>query len=415
MEKTADELLATPWWRVADADLLTALSEIEELHRRTYAASLAILEEVRARNVTGGYDCTRVAHRDLARIPITEARHREVHLDLIQHSPVTRDALEAGHLGPDHLDVIGKMLDAIPSHIALERRVAAEEMLVEHAQTLDSRGLKHVAQQILAWLDQDGPEPLADPDPPVNELHISTHRDGHVAFTGRLGPEHGALLVGLLSPLAKPGAGDGTRDLRGVGERHGDAFAELLRLTANAAAAPIDGGERPHLTLTMSLGELREQVGHAHLNGLGDLGSLTARQVRRLACDAKVIPLVLDSDSQPLDVGRGKRTAPAGIRRGLAWRDGGCSFPTCDRRSEWCDAHHVVSWLDGGPTSLANMTLLCRRHHTLIHHSDWEVRIRDGLPEFLPPAYLDVRREPRRNTLHGVRSPLLLRKKCLTG
>jgi hypothetical protein len=59
------------------------------------------------------------------------------------------------------------------------------------------------------------------------------------------------------------------------------------------------------------------------------------------------------------------------------------------------------------------MTLLCRRHHTLVHHSDWQVRIRDGLPEFIPPGFIDPDRKPRRNQLHGVRSPL--RRRCLTG
>jgi hypothetical protein len=186
-------------------------------------------------------------------------------------------------------------------------------------------------------------------------------------------------------------------------------------LTANAAAAaaPVDGGERPHLTVTISLRALREQVGAAELGGLADLGRLSARQLRRIACDAKVLPMVLDADSQPLDVGRAKRTAPAGLRRGLVWRDGGCAFPTCDKPAPWTDAHHVRHWVDGGATSLANMVLLCRRHHTLIHHGEWEVRIRDGLPEFLPPPFLDPERKPRRNRLHGVRSPL--RKKCLTG
>ncbi|HEY4021572.1 MAG TPA: DUF222 domain-containing protein, partial [Pseudonocardiaceae bacterium] len=262
--------------------------------------------------------------------------------------------------------------------------------------------------------DQDGPEPADDPiEESVNELHVDTFRDGRVRFIGELGAEEGALLVGLLDPLAKPDPADHGRDWRRPAQRYGDAFVELLRLCANAAAAPVDGGERPHLTLTMSWQDLRDQVGRAQLGGLAELASLSARQVRRLACDAKVTPMVLDADSLPLDVGRAKRTAPPGIRRALIFRDGGCSFPTCDRPAPWADAHHVVSWVDGGPTTLANMTLLCRRHHTLVHHSGWEVRIRDGLPEFLPPSFLDPARQPRRNRLHGVRSPL--RRRCLTG
>ena len=398
MDEAADE-----WWRATDADLLSALASAEEESRRAYAKVLAIQAEAYARGLTGGYDCTRVVLHDAARISIREAIRRETHVELLERSPATREALAAGLLGADHLDVIARTLKAMPSQVGFEERDLAETMLLDHARTLDAVALNRAARQILAWLDQDGPEPADLPEPPVNELHLDTLRDGRVRFAGRLGPEAGALLVGLLSPLAKPRPVDGVPDLRGIGERHGDAFAELVQLCANAAAAPIDGGERPHLTLTMSLNELRAEVGRAQV---GDLGALTARQVRRIACDAQVIPMVLDGDSQPLDIGRAKRTAPPAVRRALVWRDGGCAYPTCDRRPEWTDSHHVRHWVDGGATSVENMVLLCRRHHTLIHQSDWEVRIRDRLPEFLPPAFLDPERTPRRNKLHGVRSPL---------
>ena len=371
--------------------------------------TLALHAEAQKRGVTGGYDCTRVALHDAARISINEAIRRETHIELVERSPATREALGRGLLDPDHLDVITKTLKRSLA-TGPEDRETGREMLLEHARTLDALAFKRAARHILNWLDQDGPEPTDDPQPPANELHLDTLRDGRVQFGGRLDPEAGALLTGLLSPLAKPRPADGVPDLRGVGERQGDAFAELLRLCANAAEAPVDGGERPHLNLTISLTDLREEVGRAQL---GDLGTLTAQHARRIACDAKIYPVVLGGDSQPLDVGRAKRTAPPAIRRALVLRDGGCAFPTCDRPAEWSDSHHVRHWADGGPTSVENMVLLCRHHHTLIHRSDWEVRIRDRLPEFIPPAFIDPERTPRRNKLHGARSPL--RKRCLTG
>ncbi|HEY2825816.1 MAG TPA: DUF222 domain-containing protein, partial [Gemmatimonadales bacterium] len=251
MEKAADELLATEWWRATEAELLAAMREMEELSRRVYAHTLALHAEAEKRGVTGGYDCTRVALRDAARISINEAIRRETHLDLIEHSPAAREALAAGQLGPDHLDVITKALKKIPSRVDFADRELAEGMLLEHAGNLDALALKRSARHILVWLDQDGPEPLDDPESPANELHVDTLRDGRVQFAGRLDPEAGALLTGLLGPLAKPRPADGVPDLRGVGERQGDAFAELLRLCANAAEAPVDGGERPHLNLTI--------------------------------------------------------------------------------------------------------------------------------------------------------------------
>ncbi|MBW6439872.1 HNH endonuclease [Actinoplanes hulinensis] len=72
----------------------------------------------------------------------------------------------------------------------------------------------------------------------------------------------------------------------------------------------------------------------------------------------------------------------------------------CDKEPlDWCDAHHIVSWADGGPTDIANLTLLCGHHHRLIHDdAGWRIRVAsDGRPEFLPPSWLDRERRPRRN------------------
>jgi hypothetical protein len=104
---------------------------------------------------------------------------------------------------------------------------------------------------------------------------------------------------------------------------------------------------------------------------LADGQPITPGQARRIACDAAVIPIVLGGDSEPLDIARATRVVPAGLRRALQARDGGCRFPGCDRPAPWCDAHHLIHWADGGPTSLDNLILTCRHHHTLLHHG-WQ-------------------------------------------
>ena len=129
--------------------------------------------------------------------------------------------------------------------------------------------------------------------------------------------------------------------------------------------------------------------------------ALTPEAVRRLACDAAILPAVLDGAGQVLDVGRQRRLFTGPLRRALVLRDRGCAFPGCDRPPRWTDGHHIVHWSDGGETNLANAVLLCRYHHRVVHHGDWQVRIApDGLPEFLPPAWLDPARRPRRNQYH---------------
>ena len=127
---------------------------------------------------------------------------------------------------------------------------------------------------------------------------------------------------------------------------------------------------------------------------------IDASTARRLACDAAVIPAVLNGRSEPLDIGRRTRTVPTALRRALVLRDRGCAFPGCTVPASWCDAHHRQHWADGGATALPNLVLLCGVHHELIHNSDWQVQLPDGVPEFIPPPYIDPHQNPRRNPIH---------------
>jgi hypothetical protein len=122
--------------------------------------------------------------------------------------------------------------------------------------------------------------------------------------------------------------------------------------------------------------------------------------VRRLSCDAELIPLVLNGDSVPLDLGQASRLVKKDQRKALVARDKGCAFPGCCNPARWCDAHHVQHWQDLGPTDVDNLVLLCRRHHREIHGSAWQVRMHGGLPEFIPPTWIDPDRKPLRNTIH---------------
>jgi hypothetical protein len=120
-----------------------------------------------------------------------------------------------------------------------------------------------------------------------------------------------------------------------------------------------------------------------------------------MACDAQILPAVLGADGQVLDLGRARRLITGPLRRALILRDGGCSFPGCDRPARWCDGHHIKAWADGGTTDLTNACLVCAYHHRLLHHSDWQVRLApDGRPEFIPPSTVDPQRRPRRNLYH---------------
>jgi hypothetical protein len=101
---------------------------------------------------------------------------------------------------------------------------------------------------------------------------------------------------------------------------------------------------------------------------------------------AKLPPILGGAPSRPLDVGRATRVVTPAQRSALAVRDGGCVFPGCSRPLAWCEGHHVRHWLDGGPTDLDNLALVCRAHHRAVHEGGWRlIRGPDGQFSATPP------------------------------
>ena len=140
------------------------------------------------------------------------------------------------------------------------------------------------------------------------------------------------------------------------------------------------------------------------LIGLGtatlDYGQLiSTAAARRIACDCKLIPVLLGGDGEPLDVDRAQRSVPLGIRHALVARDRGCAFPGCNRPPGLCAAHHIVRWADDGVTSVQNCCLLCTMHHQQVHLQGWDITIHGGRVEFRPPAIIDPDRRPLTNPL----------------
>jgi hypothetical protein len=159
-----------------------------------------------------------------------------------------------------------------------------------------------------------------------------------------------------------------------------DALIEAAQRLAGTDRLPTDHGRRPRIGVTIDWESLRTGRGEARL----DTGhELSAAAVRRLACDADVLPHVLGSRSQLLDVGRMSRLVTAALWHALIVRDQHCAFPGCRRPPAACDAHHVQHWADGGRTDPDNLVLLCPRCHALVHEHRWSVRGDPARPDGL--------------------------------
>jgi 5-methylcytosine-specific restriction protein A len=267
------------------------------------------------------------------------------------------------------------------SRISLADRVAIEASLGEAARTFGPRDVRIMGQQLLAAADLDGPEP--DDRPGRNELHFGTHADGTGWIRGQFqDAEAFATIVTGLDARTRP-----TPENRGStsGERNAAALVEICRFTLGHDDVGEVGGERPHLVVTISLADLQDRARGAVLH---TGGTLTPGQLRRLACDADLIPVVLGEQGEPLDIGRAERRIPLRMRRAVAARDRGCAHPGCDRPPSWCEIHHVIEWQHGGETKVENLVMLCCQHHDQIHATEWTIDMSTGTPRFIPPPWL---------------------------
>ena len=151
--------------------------------------------------------------------------------------------------------------------------------------------------------------------------------------------------------------------------RLGEAFCALLERMPEADL-PRHGAVATTVMVLIDLDDLRAET------GVGELGSgerLTASEVRRLACQAQVLPAALGRDSEVLDLGRSSRLFKPAQRKAMAIRDRRCRAEGCSIPAAWCEAHHWgIPWSRGGLTDLKDGVLLCSWHHHRAHDARYD-------------------------------------------
>ncbi|MET8041080.1 DUF222 domain-containing protein [Micromonospora sp. NPDC005215] len=396
----------TAAWAVSERDLVAALDATHRIEHRLAAVKLTLVRELDGRGTATaqGASSTAVWLRDRLRLGVGAARRLVELAAALDAAPAgVRDALAGGTVDLEQVRVIAGTVETVHASAGAEAADKAVGVLVEWATQFDATLLRKLSTRILDHVAPDVAEAAAEAalraqeSRAVRDRHvtISEQSDGRLRLAGILDTEAAAALRAAIDPLTAP---TGPDDTRTPGQRRHDAIADVCRLALRTGELPENGGDLAQVVVTTSYDGLTRQLG----TGALDTGlQLTPEAVRRLACDASILPAVLTGAGQVLDVGRQRRLIAGPLRRALVLRDRGCVFPGCDRPPRWCDGHHIRHWADGGDTSLANAVLLCGHHHRHLHHSDWTIQLGgDGHPEFIPPAWLDPTQVPRRNHYH---------------
>lgn len=420
------ELLEADLTACPDAEVLDRWRELERLRNRLAAVEHVFVAEVERRGLPtdAGAVSTAAFVRGLLRVEPGEAKARvaAAHAAGPRRSlvgerlepafPLVAAAQRAGDVSPAHARVITRTIQALPD-AALDRADGVEADLVGHAEDFDPLQLAKIAIRVAAWLDPDGL--LADHAyrERHRELGLHVRADGSGVLRGDLTAQTTERLQCVFDALAAPRpAEDGTPDTRTAGQRRHDALLDLTEMAQLTNQLPTAGGVSSTLILTTTragwqAGEGLARTGHGAL--------VPNREAQRwIGGDTRVLSVQLTEPATPVKPGTGEiardpaiagmsslqRTFTERQRLALIARDRGCSFPGCDRPPQWCQAHHVIAWQDGGSTSIDNGTLLCGHHHRSFERLGWACQMSDGTPQWFPPTWLDPQRQPRTNHAH---------------
>jgi Domain of unknown function (DUF222) len=373
------------------SELLSLLGALaaEDFHSLPEPASLQVAELLlRARNIVDAVTCRVVQANDVRDVTVNECGRQsrswlveEHHLSpedagkrlrvarALPSHPVLADAFATGDISLDHVSLILTTLGRLP----LEVREVAEAELAEAARHADPTSLGRACRELRIRLLVDEDAEAAEQARYASRwCRTSSTFEGMTHLEAMLDPESAASVMAALAALTPK---MGAEDERTRGQRQADALTQLAMMALRTGDLPEVNGERPHVTVTIPLSELRDgliagQVGTALLNGKYAVSPATAR---RLACDAQIIPAILGTHSEVLDLGRSSRTWTRAQRRARALQDHGCVFPQCQAPQSQCEIHHEDHWSKGGRTDLKNGLSLCTFHHWLTHHTNWTI------------------------------------------
>ncbi|WP_432559606.1 DUF222 domain-containing protein [Granulicoccus sp. GXG6511] len=338
--------------------------------------------------------------------------------DVLAHEPL-RQAVLAGNVGIGQARSIAGVMRQLPGGMTSEEIDLVLAALLERAELDNAHKLarsrdavlKEVVPEVYEAIDKEA-EAAQRRQRAVQRRSLAFHStgDGTTIIKGRLPDAEAAAFQKHIKAEVEADRRAG-RDLpdgdyRTFGQRMADGLMAWVRRGRRAGSL---AGDRPRVVVLMSFDKLRELL---EQNGVLDSGEeISPGELRRMCCDADLMPIVLGADSEPLDVGMTQRLVPSAIRRTLSARDRGCIFPACDVSDDRCEAHHIVPWWASGPTALENLVLLCPHHHALVEpqrfwaeptRSRWEVRLgADMVPEVIPPDRVDPSRTPMRHERFG--------------
>ncbi|MEI2811866.1 MAG: DUF222 domain-containing protein [Nocardioides sp.] len=380
---------------MASGDYRAAVVEVERAIRRLDAVKLRLVAAADAVDVSrdaGLPDTTAWLAKNTHATGAAASRQVALAQDL-ETLPATRSAMDTGAVSVEHARVIARTHGQLPTSLSDEQIVAVEEKLLAWAHDTDPAGLRRKSRQVLHDITTTVEAEAHHADVLMDEeraalaktrLTLHDNHDGTITGHFTVPTLAGDILKKILQQLTAPRRA-GASDAQGgpLAPKHdhahqrGLAFLELLE---HLPTDRLHGKVAATIVITMQHKQLVQDLAAAGV----DTGHETSPgDARRIACNAGILPAILNGQSLPLDLGRSKRLFTEAQRTALATRHATCAAHGCDRPYAWCELHHADPWAHVGTTDLAKAIPLCGWHHRRIHDPAYQHdRLPDGTLRF---------------------------------
>jgi hypothetical protein len=372
----------TSWTGSAKSERVQELLEIRERFDAEILRAVGAWDRDRAWEIDGSLSPRAwLSHRT----PVSdgEAQRLVKSARLVDEHPRISTALADGDITTPHVEAIGRVISKDRAPLLHDH----SEILVDQAKTLPVGDFTTVIRHWASLADEELAKESFVQKWDRRHLHASTTLDGWVTGDFFLDPVAGATLLNALDHEAPPDPEDALDGPRTLSQRRADALADIVTSHINGDNPT---GNPPNINaiidVATQLGEPPQMTAaRCEIDGVGPVARTVLDQ---MCCDARFTRFIMSGPSQILDMGRSTRLVTKAQRRALIVRDRHCRFPSCNRRTQWCDVHHIAGWVESlGKTNIDNLVLLCRRHHTLVHNSKWTItRTAAGEFEFTHPA-----------------------------
>jgi hypothetical protein len=362
------EVAGTPVWSMDATATTTAITDVQAAEAQLAELKARLLAHATRIDLPGNTAATSTANWYAVATRTTRAAaHRAVRLaDQLETHDATRAALAEGRVHVEQAQVILHALADLPTDLEPEIVEKAEEHLLAQAAHFDAKALKVLGRRILEVID---PEAADAHEAEILEreersaaaaTRLVMWDDGHGKTHGRftLDAVTGAMLKKALFAFAAPRhrASQGPLgERKPTPERLGHAFVEMIQRYPTKRLAKTGGLNATAVVLI----DLETLMGGLKAAKLDTGEHISPGAARRLACEAGIIPAVLDGRSQVLDLGRKRRFATDYQRLAKTIEAGGCEIENCDAPPGTTHAHHKLRWVDGGTTNLDDLIMIC--------------------------------------------------------